>query len=281
MIRALAEKELSAAITLVWDTFCAFEAPEYSEEGVRSFRAFLQEDVLKTRLREGQMSFYGAFEGKNLVGVAALRNQNHLCLLFVSRETMRRGIGTALMQHLQMRVSEEGTHTLTVHASPYAIPFYHQIGFVDLQSEQVQDGIRFTPMRWDWEVIPLRPHHGLCIRHYVGKGYSAEFVDNMTRIVAKLKEQKQQLIRLQNGGDVLCACCPHHQNGCVSGQKVEQLDQTVLEQTGLQTGMLLPWAAFQQRVQRDILEAEKFERVCGSCEWFKTCQEIRQNGESA
>lgn len=35
---------------------------------------------------------------------------------------------------------------MTVNSSHYAIPIYHRFGFHDTDQEQMQDGIRFTPM---------------------------------------------------------------------------------------------------------------------------------------
>jgi predicted GNAT family N-acyltransferase len=36
--------------------------------------------------------------------------------------------------------------TLTVNSSPYAVPVYAKLGFVPTDREQVQSGIRYTPM---------------------------------------------------------------------------------------------------------------------------------------
>jgi predicted GNAT family N-acyltransferase len=42
--------------------------------------------------------------------------------------------------------NEEGHRMLTVNAAPYAVGFYHKIGFVDTGTEQLSDGIYYTPM---------------------------------------------------------------------------------------------------------------------------------------
>ena len=39
-------------------------------------------------------------------------------------------------------------------------------------------------------MIKLRPHHLLCTQGYSGKGYSREFVENMTEIVKSIKNEK-------------------------------------------------------------------------------------------
>lgn len=149
-IRTIKPWELQEALTLVWDVFAEFEAPDYPEEGIRSFSAFIQKAVVAEQIKQGQMQVFGAFEGKKLLGVAALRRENHLSLLFVPRETQRKGVGAALLQHCRERLQESHSQ-MTVNASPYAVAFYHRMGFIDLASEQTEDGIRFTPMKWEWE----------------------------------------------------------------------------------------------------------------------------------
>jgi hypothetical protein len=37
----------------------------------------------------------------------------------------------------------------TVNSSPYAVEFYHRLGFYDLSAEKVEAGMRITPMRKD------------------------------------------------------------------------------------------------------------------------------------
>jgi predicted GNAT family N-acyltransferase len=42
-----------------------------------------------------------------------------------------------------------GITFVTVNSSPYAVEFYHKMGFVNLSDEIEKDGIRFTPMRME------------------------------------------------------------------------------------------------------------------------------------
>lgn len=37
----------------------------------------------------------------------------------------------------------------TVHSSPYAVEVYRHLGFVPTDTEQLTDGLRYTPMRFD------------------------------------------------------------------------------------------------------------------------------------
>ena len=47
----------------------------------------------------------------------------------------------------------------------------------------------------------LRPHHGLCIQNFRGKGYSENFVREMAKIAAFLEENPKQEITLHTAAD--------------------------------------------------------------------------------
>ena len=42
---------------------------------------------------------------------------------------------------------DEDNYNITVNSAPFAIGFYHKIGFKDTGKEQTVDGIRFLPMQ--------------------------------------------------------------------------------------------------------------------------------------
>ena len=76
-----------------------------------------------------------------------IREKSHISLLFVDGDYHYNGIGSALIKFVSDYVlTEEGIDKLTVNASPYAIDFYHRLGFRDTHKEMVADGIKFTPM---------------------------------------------------------------------------------------------------------------------------------------
>lgn len=139
-IRTLHESDWEPALALVWETFLLFEAPDYSPEGVETFQNFIGN---RENLRA--LNWYGAFEGNCLCGVAATRKDgSHLSLLFVQKDFHGQGVGRMLME----RIQKDAPGGLTVHSSPYAVGFYRRMGFQDTDVEQLEDGIRFTPMKW-------------------------------------------------------------------------------------------------------------------------------------
>lgn len=121
-------------------------------------------------------------------------------------------------------------------------------------------------------MVHLRPHHGLCIQQFVGKGYSEEFVDNMKAVIRSLDGQPQQEIELCCKADDLCSSCPHRrEQGCASGQKVEEYDAACLALCGYTPGQRVPWQEFREAAARKIIRAGKLQAVCRECEWLPLC----------
>lgn len=146
-IRPLKENEWEEAMQLAWDTFILFEAPDYSREGINSFKTFIRDPILKTLFLDGKYRTLAAFYNGIMVGILGVRNENHLSLLFVDSEYHKRGIAKALVLNMIEKVyMDYGKREMTVNSSPYAVGFYHRIGFADTDVEQTTDGIRYTPM---------------------------------------------------------------------------------------------------------------------------------------
>ena len=140
-VRRLSPEEIPAALELCWQVFLEFEAPEYPAEGVAAFRASL-DDKERTR----QLKFYGAFDGEKLVGVLCMRPPQHIGGFFVDAAYHRRGIGRHLFEAMRR---DYQTQIFTVNSSPYAVEVYRHLGFVPTDTEQLTDGLRYTPMRFE------------------------------------------------------------------------------------------------------------------------------------
>ena len=139
-VRRLAPEELPEALSLIWEVFCQFEAPEYSEEGVQEFRASLDDDE-----RNRAMHFYGAYAENELVGVLAMRKPQHIGYFFVKATYHRRGIGKKLFETMRRDYAQQ---TFTVNSSPFAVEIYRHIGFQETDTEQVVKGLRYTAMKF-------------------------------------------------------------------------------------------------------------------------------------
>ena len=56
-------------------------------------------------------------------------------------------------------------------------------------------------------VYKIRAHHGVCLYFFQGKGYSGEFVENMSRMKAILEKNPE--ISLMDSPVVFCSACPN------------------------------------------------------------------------
>lgn len=141
-IKKIDDEQIGKAIDLIWETFLQFEAPDYSVEGVQSFKSFIEnKEIIQT------LEFWGAYDNKELKGVIATNeDRKHICCFFVKAKYHRQGIGKKLWEYLLHNSQNE---IITVNSSPYAVPVYHKLGFVDTDIEQLTDGIRYTPMKFE------------------------------------------------------------------------------------------------------------------------------------
>ena len=135
------------AMLMVWKTFMKFEAPDYTSEGIRHFFEFITDDDIHNAFLGGRYPVLLAMDGTEIVGVASLRNDNHLSLLFVDENYHHKGIGRMLIELLCDYIGRElGEQYMTVRAAPYAVEFYKKCGFHAVREELELGGIRITPM---------------------------------------------------------------------------------------------------------------------------------------
>ena len=150
-IRPAMQDEWEDAMSLAWLVFSKFEAKEYDEEGTKSFLEFISDNVLFKMFKKGIYKLFVAVEGNKIIGLISLRDKNHISLLFVDEHYHKMGIGRDLIQYVQMFLFEEqGIRCCTVNAAPYAIGFYHKLGFCDMGDRCISDGIIYTPMKKEW-----------------------------------------------------------------------------------------------------------------------------------
>ena len=141
-IRRLSEDERQTALDLAWAVFSEYESPDYSAEGTEEFRKCLHDEGYLSGLH-----YYGTFDGEKLIGEIAIRpDRKHICFFFVDGRYHRRGIGTRMFRRL---LEDYPNETITLNSSPYGLPFYKAIGFVQTDEEKTVNGIRFTPMKYE------------------------------------------------------------------------------------------------------------------------------------
>ncbi|XMB67031.1 GNAT family N-acetyltransferase [Mycoplasmatota bacterium zrk1] len=146
-IEVLKVNALENALTLIKDVFMEFEAPDYNNEGIKNFIDFIEISSIKNLTRSHILSFWGCYDKEKLVGVIATKQMSHISMLFVDKCYHRKGIAKNLFKTILKNAIVKNIKEITVNSSPYAVEFYHKLGFLDTKIEQTIDGIRFTPMK--------------------------------------------------------------------------------------------------------------------------------------
>ena len=143
-IRKIKENEISQAIDLVWNVFLEYEAPDYTDEGIEEFKKSINDKEWVS-----QRDFYGAFIDGALNGVISTKDKSHIALFFVNGKLHNQGIGRKLFEHIK-GLNDKGY--FTVNSSPYAQEIYHHLGFKDTDKEQTINGLRFIPMKMEYNI---------------------------------------------------------------------------------------------------------------------------------
>lgn len=146
LIRWAVPADWEEMMKMVWETFLKFEGNDYTEEGIRNFRDFITDEGLYEFFLRGNYQVMVALDGNRVIGMASVRNQNHLSLLFVDEAYQRKGVGRMLIKKMCVHLQEQGERYMSVKASPYALLFYKKQGFRAVRPEEEYSGIRVTPM---------------------------------------------------------------------------------------------------------------------------------------
>lgn len=139
--------EESKICAFIAKIFNEFVAPEFSDQGIKTFLVTNTEADLRDRLRKGATLIL-AEENGILVGVIEVVDQTHISRFFVEGSYQKRGVGRGLLERAIRLCLHENPNplTLTVNSSPNSVAAYESLGFKRTADEQVSDGIRYVPM---------------------------------------------------------------------------------------------------------------------------------------
>ena len=101
-------------------------------------------DVEKTQGALSKTINITAYDNEVLIGCLRILTDGYyfgtITELLVLPEYQKQGVGSKLLQ-----LAKDNT----VNSSPYAVPVYHKLGFIDTDTEQLSDGIRYIPMKFE------------------------------------------------------------------------------------------------------------------------------------
>ena len=139
-IRQLLNNKKDEALLFAKKVYIESKDESYSEQGIETFCNFINNKEMTKSFK-----VYGAFENNILKGIIATDSQKrHICLFFVDKSSQGKGIGKELMRVV---VNNNENSYITVNSSRYAVPIYEKLGFIKMEEEKEQDGLKFTPMK--------------------------------------------------------------------------------------------------------------------------------------
>ena len=138
------EQMIYQLIRKVYDEFVSID---YSAEGNEFFYSWIDPDKIAER-QINQPNLFVATINSKIVGMIEIRNNNTISLLFVDKLYQGKGIARKLFHKSLLHCSKINPNLdkFFVHASPYSIPVYKKLGFVETDIMQVEHGIKYLPM---------------------------------------------------------------------------------------------------------------------------------------
>jgi len=139
-IRQLLNNKKDEALLFAKKVYIECKDESYSEQGIETFCNFVNNKEITKSFK-----VYGAFEDNVLKGIIATDSQKrHISLFFVDKSLQGKGIGKEL---INIVVNNNENSYITVNSSRYGVPIYEKLGFVKIEDEKKQDGLKFTPMK--------------------------------------------------------------------------------------------------------------------------------------
>ena len=127
VIRKIFRNEVEEAMELALEVFMQFEAPDYGDAGVETFkRDIVENPTFIDNAKNGLCPIYAAFDGDKMVALIGMRsNKTHINLVFTKKEYHRKGIATSIFKYLLNDLLNENPslNELTLNSSPYGMDY--------------------------------------------------------------------------------------------------------------------------------------------------------------
>ena len=146
-VRLLQQEEIRQACAMAWKAFRANVASSCSAEGRVAFQAYIQYEYIADSWFRGETMLLGCFQGPQMRGTAGLTRNGHIGFLFADPRASGTGVEHYLMQEIsKIAVHQLNIHKLTVNVPPPMIKIYQDLGFRQVTTQQLSDGVSFIPM---------------------------------------------------------------------------------------------------------------------------------------
>lgn len=121
--------------------------------------------------------------------------------------------------------------------------------------------------------IRLRAHHLVCLHFFTGAGYSLEFVEELSRVLARAASGDDVLV--VSGTDDVCAVCPFRLgNACAyypgAEADIRHMDERALALLEARVSDVVLWESIRERIP--LIFSTWREEFCRECDWRATCE---------
>ncbi|MCX6233900.1 MAG: GNAT family N-acetyltransferase [Bacteroidetes bacterium] len=132
---------------LIKKVYDEFVSMDYSKEGNRFFYDWIKPHKIAER-QKNQRTILTAMMDSKIVGMIEIRDNNTISLLFIDKAYQGQGIAKKLFQESLKNCIQKDSNLdkFYVHASPFSIPVYKKLGFIETDNMQEENGIKYLPM---------------------------------------------------------------------------------------------------------------------------------------
>ena len=116
----------------------------YTQQQVEAWANYFNDsDKFEDWLMESS-NFVAVDKADICIGFGGFEMHGRISSLFVSPQAMRKGVGSALLEHILKKAASEGINELTTQTSEFSKPLFEKYGFgVKEIEETVIDGVEF------------------------------------------------------------------------------------------------------------------------------------------
>jgi GNAT superfamily N-acetyltransferase len=136
------EKEILGLVRRVFDEFCSGDCNSF---GLKVFYDFIEEYNFIERNKTNCVTFIAKVDNV-IAGMIEMRDNKHICLLFVDKKYQGISIAHRLMDKAREHALKNRSALIDVNASIYSLPIYEKLGFQKTADVQEVNGIKFYPM---------------------------------------------------------------------------------------------------------------------------------------
>lgn len=147
-IKRTKAEDLEAIINLYYDTVKLINSKHYSPEQIE---AWLDDETRPERFLSkinNQLGYVCVNENNELLGFSSITEDGYLDMLYANNNYQRKGVGTLLLEQMEMATKIRNLDYIVADVSITAVPFFKSNGFEFVREQHVErNGVKLTNFR--------------------------------------------------------------------------------------------------------------------------------------